>query len=365
MNKYKVCVYAICKNEEKFVSRWMDSMSEADMVIVTDTGSEDKTIKALRKRGAIVYEDSIKPWRFDTARNISLSHVPEDADICVCTDLDELFEPGWRKHLEEKWTPQTKLAKYIYNWSLKADGSPDIRIYYTKIHARHNFEWRHRVHEWLTYTGSEPQITTLIDEIVLNHYPDPAKSRNSYLTLLEEAVQEEPENDRYMYYLGREYMYKAQYEKCIETLKRHLALPLAFWADERSASMRWIAFSYYRLGDKQEAFRWYLKAIAEVPKMRDAYIECAKMGYLTGDWAMVYFMTEEALKIKERSKTYTNMGYSWDETPYDLGSIACYRLGLLNKAEEFALEAIRVNPNDERLRKNLELIRNALNRRNP
>ena len=34
MGTYKVCVYAICKNEEKFADRWMDSMGEADLVVV-------------------------------------------------------------------------------------------------------------------------------------------------------------------------------------------------------------------------------------------------------------------------------------------------------------------------------------------
>ena len=34
MGKYHICVYAICKNEEKFVDRWMDSMSEADSIVV-------------------------------------------------------------------------------------------------------------------------------------------------------------------------------------------------------------------------------------------------------------------------------------------------------------------------------------------
>ena len=29
MKKYKVCVYAICKNEEKFINRWVESMKEA------------------------------------------------------------------------------------------------------------------------------------------------------------------------------------------------------------------------------------------------------------------------------------------------------------------------------------------------
>ena len=54
MNKYKISVYAICKNESQFVDRWMDSMSEADNVIVLDTGSTDDTVEKLRARGAQV-----------------------------------------------------------------------------------------------------------------------------------------------------------------------------------------------------------------------------------------------------------------------------------------------------------------------
>ena len=49
MNKYKVCVYAISKNEEKFVERWFNSIKEADEIYVLDTGSTDKTVKILKK----------------------------------------------------------------------------------------------------------------------------------------------------------------------------------------------------------------------------------------------------------------------------------------------------------------------------
>ena len=54
MKKYKVCVYAICKNEAQFVDRWMDSMGEADEIIVLDTGSADRTVEKLKARGAKV-----------------------------------------------------------------------------------------------------------------------------------------------------------------------------------------------------------------------------------------------------------------------------------------------------------------------
>ena len=49
----KVVVYAICKNEAKFVDRWMDSMSEADQVVVLDTGSSDGTAEKLKSRGLL------------------------------------------------------------------------------------------------------------------------------------------------------------------------------------------------------------------------------------------------------------------------------------------------------------------------
>ena len=58
MRNYRICVYAICKNEEAFVHRWMDSMAEADSVVVTDTGSTDETVERLRARGATVYVDN-------------------------------------------------------------------------------------------------------------------------------------------------------------------------------------------------------------------------------------------------------------------------------------------------------------------
>ena len=49
MKKYKVCVYAICKNEEKFVKRWVASMKEADEIYVLDTGSTDNTVSKLKE----------------------------------------------------------------------------------------------------------------------------------------------------------------------------------------------------------------------------------------------------------------------------------------------------------------------------
>ena len=237
----KIYVYAICKNEGRFVHRWMQSMSEADGVYVLDTGSEDDSAEQLRAYGANVVSESVTPWRFDTARNRSLELVPQDADICVCTDLDEVFLPGWRAALEAAWKPGTNCAQYRYVWSFHGDGSEGTVFYICKVHARTGFAWKHPVHEVLVKTDGLPEVSVTVPGMQLNHYPDPAKSRASYLPLLEYSVQEDPADDRNMHYLGREYFYYGRWEACMETLKRHLQLPSATWCDERAASMRYIA----------------------------------------------------------------------------------------------------------------------------
>ena len=66
MNKYKVCVYAISKNEEKFVERWVNSMKEADEIYVLDTGSTDNTAGKLKEMG-VQQGDRVRilDWYFD------------------------------------------------------------------------------------------------------------------------------------------------------------------------------------------------------------------------------------------------------------------------------------------------------------
>ena len=46
--KLKIYVYAITKNESKFVNTWVKSMQEADGIYVLDTGSTDNTVQLLQ-----------------------------------------------------------------------------------------------------------------------------------------------------------------------------------------------------------------------------------------------------------------------------------------------------------------------------
>lgn len=355
MKKYKVCVYAICKNEEQFVKRWYESMKEADEIYVLDTGSTDNTVSSLEDLGITVKVKKIEPWRFDDARNESLKMVPEDTDICVCTDLDEVFEEGWREQLESLWNENITRVAYNYNWSLDENNKPLVNFYIEKIHSRNDYKWTHPVHEILTYIGDDIENKITTNLITLNHYPDKTKSRGSYLPLLELSVKENPLDDRNMHYLGREYMYYKRWNECIDTLIKHLNLKTAVWKDERCASMRFIARAYTNLERYEEARMWLDKAINEAPYLRDPYVERALLEYNLNDFEKVIYYCNQALEIKTHQKTYINEIFSWDSTVYDLLSISYYNLGKLDLALENIEKAIEMNPTDERLKNNKEI----------
>ena len=97
--------------------------------------------------------------------------MPSDVDLCVCTDLDEVFETGWRKKLEESYDGSTRV-RYNYNWSLDEYNKPLVNFYIEKIHIRKGYKWTHPVHEVLTpiditeKTKGIPDLNTRINIII-------------------------------------------------------------------------------------------------------------------------------------------------------------------------------------------------------
>ena len=112
----KIAVYAICKNEEQFVRRFCESAKQADLILIADTGSSDNTVDLAKECGATVYNISVRPWRFDKARDTALNLIPGDFDVCISLDLDEVLEPGWREEIERVWTEETTRLRYKFDW---------------------------------------------------------------------------------------------------------------------------------------------------------------------------------------------------------------------------------------------------------
>ena len=355
--KLKIVVYAISKNESSFVDRWYESMKEADEIYVLDTGSTDDTVDKLKSHGINVKTEKIIHWRFDVARNKSLEMVPFDTDICVCTDLDEILETGWRKKLEDSWNNSNRM-RYKYNWSLDEYNKPIVTFLYEKIHDRHHYKWVYPVHEVLE-CSLDNEVVSTNDNIVLNHYPDKSKSRSSYLPLLELSVEENPNNDRNLHYLGREYMYYKEWNKSIETLIKHINLPSSTWKEERSASMRFISRCYLNLDRVEEARLWLQKAIKESPHQREGYVELALLEFNQKNFLKVIKNCIRAKRILKNEMIYINEPFCWDSTIDDLLSISYFNLGMKDEALFYIDKALEYDKTNERLIKNKEIFQSS------
>lgn len=365
----KICVYAICKNESKFVDKWLESMAEADYIVVLDTGSDDDTYELLKNDSRVyrVEQKEINPWRFDVARNESMKLIPSDANILLCTDLDEVLEPGWAAAIKKNWQDGFHVRGwYKYAWSHDANGEPGRIFYYDKLHSNDGWYWKAPVHEYLYNDkyNKEYEIKhtlNLFDKgVYLHHYPDYSKPRSSYLPLLELRT-EEDENDYYgKYYLAHEYYYRGFYEKSIKTLEDILNnqkykpyhTPL-----EIAACYLFIGDSYRAIGNKQLAIYNYNLAIASEPTYREPYIAAAQILNEDKKFYMSIGYIKECLNKTIRHYNWLERDSSWKEDIDDSLAISYFYLGENEKSLYHAERAYNFNNKSKRVINNYNIIK--------
>jgi hypothetical protein len=341
----KIAVYTIAKNEEQFVKRWAESCADADYRLILDTGSTDKTTTIAWDSGVTTHIQIFDPWRFDHARNAALSLLPHDIDLCIALDMDEVLQPGWREAIEAQPLPTNARLRYKYVWSWNEDGSEGLTYGGDKIHARHNFYWKHPVHEVIKCTETETQYWT--DSLQIHHHPDSSKSRSQYLPLLKMAVEEDPRDDRNQFYLAREYYFNGETGLAQYHFSEHLKLSM--WHPERAASYRYLA----KMRPDAREHHLYL-AIAEDPLRRESWADLAKHYYAKEDWDRCLHASRQGLLISEKPLDYLCEAEAWGPLLHDLAAISLHHLGDSDEAFFQGSIALSLSPADLRLQANLD-----------
>lgn len=345
----KIGVYALAKNEVHHVAAWAESCQEADVRVVTDTGSTDGTVAALEAAGVDVARGYVVPWRWDEAHNLSLHHLPADCDIAIRLDLDERLLPGWREAVERAWRDGVNNLRYRYVWSWTDDGRPGLTFYCDRVHARAGFRWTSATHEGLVCWAGEKHIAIVEEGLEVHHFRAAGKKHATDLELLRVAVREAPHDSRARWYLAREMDYAGMAEAADE-FRAYLAMD-GGQPTERAYACRSLA----RLTGEE---RWMHQAAKEAVWEPDAWVGIALGHYRDGRWKDCYAFALQALSATGPTTHATDPKAK--TKALDLAAVAALNLGDAPQALRLAMDALAQCPGDDRLSANVAAIKQIL-----
>ncbi len=334
----RVAVYAIVRDEEPQLEGWVNSAREADVMVIADTGSSDATVRRARELGVEVHEIHVEPFRYDAARNLALDLVPEDIDVCVSLDADEVILPGWRAELERAWEPGATKALSWFEWSWR-DAFPPLRYTTARIHARHGHRWECPVHEQLVARGEETVVRTQIE---IRHLREPSRPVAGYLELLRLGVSERPEDGRMTHMLANEARMNGDSHEAARWFRRALELPLG--DHERLHSMLMLSHL-----DPTRRETWIAQACAAFPDRREPWCALAQLDFERERWAECRVAARSALRIDTPADDYLADVFAWGPWPDRLAAEASIKLGDDIAAADHAHRAWQAAPWDHEL----------------
>jgi hypothetical protein len=332
----KVAVYSVMKDEERFAPRWVACTEGADYrLVVVDQASKDQTAGILHSAGVHVVNvdyGEMGGFRFDAARNFALDHLPDDVDLCMSLDGDEILDDGFLDALraEHEHEPFDKGEPWI-----------DTGTYWRcdRVHARHGYRWRWPCHEVTEWREGRPERRRLLEHVIL-HRPD-TDPRTNYLPLLRLAVAEDPDDGRMWTYLARQLWYDgADVEETLAAVERALTLN----------HHRHEAAFLCRIGAAVSTTRWLLRGTdTDEP---EAWAALANHEFSLTHWAQAAYAATRAHGPEPAAHYLTDQAARAYGSA-DLAARAFDKLGQFDLAVEWGWRAYLGNLDDGRLLTNL------------
>lgn len=338
ISKIKLAIYGICKDEMVNVEKFIKCFTKADYVCLLDTGSTDGTWEYLQEAqktypNLIIEQKIIDPWRYDEARNYSLTLVPNDTTIYFMMDLDEIIkEDTWVDDIKLKWNPLFSRGVYVYNRRVDEKTNTVIQKFMEyRIHNRH---WHYKgiVHEQLCDIMGDRDFFS--DEciecpITVWHYPT-NPNRVTYVKLCERGVEENPNNWIMHLQLAAEYEIHEMYEKAIEEYKKIIIEQDTLSAPELGRCYASLGRILGILNKNETALQVLKKGQKLVPNCGDVYFLAGEIAYKTKDYQYAYNVCKEGLQNAGMNQWCTIVARE-NYYPYYIMGLSAYYLG--NKVE--------------------------------
>lgn len=270
------------KDEERFLEgALLSAKNWVDEMVVVDTGSTDRTVEIAKDCGAKV---SFFEWPndFSKARNETIKR--SSGDWVAILDADERFKGDYPHRVRDllnptsAWPYQAIMLNVV---NQRLDGSTTHTFFSPRIFPKHpDLGYYGRIHNCFGSLSmqKEKDFEFLqcngVEIIHLGYDKTVYKEKNKEvrnLTLLEAAVREEPEVDRYRFYLGREYLILRRLEEAKQMLASVFQLseidPMCY----RETRVAYLQCLYNMNSSFEELLTRAINILEETPKEANAW----------------------------------------------------------------------------------------------
>lgn len=186
----KISATIITFNEERNVSRVIESLRCCDEILVLDSGSNDRTVEIATKLGARVEEAS---WHgYAAQKNIAAELATYDWILSLDADesVSEALEAEiWHiKKSGPRFDGYTmpRLAQYLGRWILHSGWYPDRKV---RLFNRKKAKWvGNFVHESVQVIGSVGHLKSNLLHFTCNSLSEHLRSMDGYTTLAAQEI---------------------------------------------------------------------------------------------------------------------------------------------------------------------------------
>lgn len=306
-----LCLNMIVKNEANVIERLLESVYPIiDTYCICDTGSSDNTIEIITRffndrgmRGKIV---SCPFVNFEYSRNFALSSAAEMADYLLLLDADMV--------LQVNNFDKNTLSNY-YSYSI-IQGTEDF-YYYNRRIVKNDGQSKYLgvTHEYLSTPPNSPERDLLREDIFIFDIGDGGAKSDKYtrdIALLEQGIIDEPDNDRYHFYLANSYLSVGRYKDAIKAYDKRIYM--GRWDQEVWYSFFQKGLCYKYINELEKSVDSFLKAFEIIPYRLENFYELVKLYREQGNNKLANFFYQMAKGIKSDINKDTFLFY--DATVY-------------------------------------------------
>ncbi len=325
--KRTICLNMIVKNESHVIQRCLESVRPLiDHWVIVDTGSTDGTQDIIRTALAdLPGELHERPWKnFGHNRSEALELARGKADYIFIIDADEVLIAAPDFRLPDLCADEYKV--------LCQSGESSTVFYRTQL-VRSSLPWRYVgvLHEYIECP--EPHSDQKLAGLACQGFFDSARNVDAPqlkyerdAQILEEALKDEPDNARYVFYLAQSYRDADRLDEAIETYQRRAAM--GGWVEEVWYSLFQTAELLERKGGAfAPVLEAYLRAYEYRPARAEPLCSLARCYRIAGDHALAYLFASRAVQtpLPEDILFLDQSVYDW--RALDELAVAAYWLG--------------------------------------